>query len=279
MTVSAVQPAPRPPVASRGGARAGRFAARTVNRLAGIVVLLALWELLPRAGILSKGAVPPLDQVLRALGSSLQTGAFWTALRETVTGWAIGLAVAAVAGVVVGLAIGGIRITREMTESLVEFLRPIPSVALVPLVVLIWGTDIKSTLLLVVYAAFWQVLIQVLYGMQDVDPVLAETARSYRFGVVRRTTHLVWPSALPFILTGLRLAATVALVIEITGELVIGGRGLGSVLAATQAGGDTPGTYAIVVVSGVLGVLVNLLAMGLEKVLLRWHVSQRGVEA
>lgn len=274
MTVGAVQPAPR---AWGPGARAGRFAVRTVNRLAGIGALLALWEVLPRSGLLSSTAVPPLDEVLRALGSSLQTAAFWTALRETVAGWAIGLAVAAVAGVVVGLAIGGIRITREMTESLVEFLRPIPSVALVPLVVLIWGTDIRSTLLLVVYAAFWQVLIQVLYGMQDVDPVLADTARSYRFGLVRRTTHVVWPSALPFILTGLRLAATVALVIEITGELVIGGRGLGSVLALTQAGGDTPGTYAIVLVSGLLGLVVNLLAVALERVLLRWHVSQRAV--
>ena len=75
---------------------------------------------------------------------------------------------------------------RQATSSTIEFLRPIPSVALIPLAVLLYGSELRSVLLLVVYASFWQVLIQVLYGVQDVDPVAEETARSYGLGTWAR---------------------------------------------------------------------------------------------
>ena len=71
---------------------------------------------------------------------------------------------------------------RAATASTIEFLRPIPSVALIPLAVVLYGTGMRSTLLLVVYASFWQVLVQVLHGVADVDPVARETAQSYRLG-------------------------------------------------------------------------------------------------
>ena len=72
------------------------------------------------------------------------------------------------------------------------------------------------------YASFWQVLIQVLYGVADVDPVARETALSYRLGPWARIRYLVWPTALPYAMTGVRLAASVALILTVTGELVIG---------------------------------------------------------
>lgn len=245
------------------------------NRAAGVLVVLALWQILPSAGVVSPRAVPPFGQVAAALAEQLGSAALWTALGETVTGWAVGLAIAAVGGIVVGLAIGAIPYARQLTESTVEFLRPIPSVALIPLVVLIYGSDLNSDLVLVIYASFWQVLIQVLYGMQDVDPVARETARSYRLGWLSQIRYVTWPTALPYVITGLRLAATVALVLEITAELVIGGRGLGSLLSVTRASGAVAGTYALVVIAGLLGLIVNIAARKLETVALPWHHTQR----
>jgi len=249
------------------------------NRVIGVLVVLALWQLLPSAGAVSPSAVPPLDDVASALAGQLGSAALWTALGETVTGWAIGLAAAAVGGIVAGLAIGAIPYARQATESTVEFLRPIPSVALIPLVVLVYGTDIRSDLVLVIYASFWQVLIQVLYGMQDVDPVALETARSYRLGRLSRIRYVTWPTALPYVITGLRLAATIALVLEITAELVIGGRGLGSLLSVTRASGAAAGTYALVVIAGLLGLIVNVAATKVESVALPWHHAQRSAAA
>jgi ABC-type nitrate/sulfonate/bicarbonate transport system permease component len=244
--------------------------------LSGLLVLVLLVEILPRIGVLPREYFPPSSEIGKALVDQVQTPEFWTAVGNTLEGWAIGLAIASVAGVVLGILIGSSRFTRELTASTIEFLRPIPSVALIPIAVLVFGTDIESKLLLVVYASFWQVLIQVLYGVQDIDPVAQDTARAYGLGRWARVRYLTWPTALPYVMTGLRLAAAVALILAVTAELVIGNPGLGKLLATAQSSGAYTTTYAIVVVTGILGVLVNLVFRAVERWSLSWHPSQRG---
>lgn len=244
--------------------------------LLGLVVLAAVVESLPRLDIVDRRFLPPFSAMAASLGAQLTDGGFWTALGQTVRGWALGLALAMLAGVVLGVLIGSVPLLRAVTASTIEFLRPIPSVALIPLVVLIYGSQLESALVLVVYAAFWQVLVQVLYGVADVDPVVRDTARSYRFsrwGVVRT---VVWPTALPYVVTGFRLAAAVALILEITAELVIGVPGLGRSIGVAQSSGAVTQTYALVIVVGVIGVLVNISARAVERRTLRWHTSVRG---
>lgn len=147
--------------------------------------------------------------------------------------------------------------------------------ALIPLAVLLFGTGMESTLLLVVYASFWQMFVQVLYGVQDVDPVARDTARSFRFRVLTQGYRLVWPTVLPYAVTGFRLAAAVALILTITGELIIGTPGLGQLLAVAQQSGAVAAMYALVIVTGLLGVAVNLLARRVERRILHWHPSVR----
>jgi len=248
---------------------------RRVLGAAGLLGFLALLEVAPRAGLVPDRYLPPTSRIAGALADELGQPAFWAALGDTLQGWAIGLAVAVAAGVGLGLLLGSVPALRAVTGSTIEFLRPIPSVALIPLAVLLFGTDLRSKLLLVVYASFWQVLIQVLYGVQDVDPVAMETARSYRLGRWARIRHVVWPTALPYAVTGFRLAAAVALVLAITAELIIGNPGLGKEIAVAQTSGAVPAMYALVVVAGLLGVGVNLLARALERRLLAWHPSAR----
>ncbi|MDO5493197.1 MAG: ABC transporter permease subunit [Nesterenkonia sp.] len=210
-----------------------------------------------------------------ALVARLQTSEFWGALSDTLVTWFIGLTVASVAGIGLGMLIGSIPVLRDATASTIEFLRPIPSVALIPLAVLLLGTGRPGTLLLVIYATFWQVLVQVLYGVQDVDPVARDTSRSYRFRFLTVGRQVVWPTTLPFAMTGLRLGATVALILTITGELIIGTPGLGQLLAVAQQSGQVASMYALVIVTGILGVLVNLGARFVERRVLHWHPSIR----
>ncbi|KAA0940303.1 ABC transporter permease [Streptomyces apricus] len=243
---------------------------------AGLAGFLALGEVVPRLGLVDEDYFPPTGRIAGALAGELSDGAFWTALGDTLTGWAIGLALAVGAGIVAGVLISVTPYLREATASTIEFLRPIPSVALIPLAVLLYGTELRSVLLLVVYASFWQVLVQVLYGVRDVDPVAEETARSYGLGTWARVRHVLWPSALPYVMTGVRLAAAVALILAVTAELVIGAPGLGARIAVAQASQAVPEMYALVVVTGLLGLLINVGARTVERRALAWHQSVRG---
>jgi ABC-type nitrate/sulfonate/bicarbonate transport system permease component len=243
--------------------------------LAGLATFLVVLEVVPRVGLVQREYLPPFSEIAGALGGLLGEADFWQALVHTLLGWYLGLLIAVALGIVLGFGIGTVPILRELTASTIEFLRPIPSVALIPLAVIIWGSTLKSTLLLVVYAAFWQVLVQVLYGTVDVDPVARDTARSFGLGRWAQLRHVTWPSALPFVFTGIRLAATVALILAITSELVIGVPGLGQEIATAQSSGAVPETYALVLVTGVLGVIVNVGFRYAERFLLSWHTSVR----
>lgn len=243
--------------------------------VAGLAIVVAVVEALPRLGIVDSRFLPPFTDMAAELTGQLALGEFWTALGQTVRGWALGLAVAMAAGVVVGVVIGSVPLLRAATASTIEFLRPIPSVALIPLVVLIYGSRPQSALILVVYAAFWQVIVQVLYGVADVDPVVRDTARSYRFSRWAVVRTVVWPTALPYVVTGFRLAASVALILEITAELIIGVPGLGRSIGVAQSSGAVTETYALVLVVGLLGVAVNAFARAVERRTLRWHTSVR----
>ncbi|MDX3456557.1 ABC transporter permease [Streptomyces sp. ME02-8801-2C] len=269
---------PAETVTGPGGAPARRLpegAVTPLRGLAGIAGLVAVLQVLPHTGLVSADYLPPASETFRALWQLLVEQTFWTALGDTLTGWGLGLAISVAAGVATGLVIGAVPVLRAVTASTIEFLRPIPSVALIPVAVLLYGADLRSKLLLVVYASFWQVLVQVLAGIQDVDPVADDTARSYRLGTWGRLRHVMWPTALPYVMTGVRLAATVALILAVTTELVIGAPGLGHEIAVAQTSGAVPQVYALVLVTGLLGVAVNLVARAVERRALHWHQSVR----
>ena len=265
------------PAAQPTRVRAG-LSARTViwlQGLGGLVGFALLLEILPRIGIVSPNYLPPFSEIMVALFKETTTAVFWMALSDTLEAWAIGLVISIVAGVVIGIAIGSSRLLRSLTHSTIEFLRPIPSVALIPLAVLLFGSRIQSTLVLVVYASFWQVLIQVLYGVQDVDPVARETARCYGLGAWAQIRYVTWPTTLPYLMTGIRLAAAVALILAITSEVAIDTQGLGKEISDTESGGAVAIMYAYVIVAGIIGVVVNLGARALERRVLAWHSSVR----
>ena len=259
------------------GRRTGKraFPGQRLLGLAGILGFLATWELIPRLGLIDAKYLPPASEVVMALVRDLGLTAFWVSVGETMKAWFLGLVLAIVLAVVVGFVIGSSTFLRRATNSTVEFLRPIPSVALIPLAVLLFGVKLESSLMLITYAAFWQVLIQVLYGVADVDMVANNTAKTYGLGPLARIRYVIFPTALPYLMTGVRLAATVALVLAITAELVIGSPGLGREIALAQSGGAISGMYALVLATGLIGVVINALMRLIEKKTLSWHSSVR----
>lgn len=264
---------------STGRAQAVRRKRRTgANRflgLLGMVLFLVVWELLPLLGIVDSRFMPPASAAIADLFGKLADQVFWVAVWDTMRAWFIGMVIAVVAAAVLGFIIGSSNFLRKATNSTIEFMRPVPSVALIPLAVLIFGVGIESALLLIVYASFWQVLIQVLYGVADVDSVAMDTAKSYGLGMVQRIRYVIFPTALPYLMTGIRLAAAVALILAITAQLIIGSPGLGAEIARAQSGGAYVSMYSLVLATGLLGVVINIVMRAIERRVLSWHTSVR----
>ncbi|WP_240423733.1 ABC transporter permease [Microbacterium halotolerans] len=242
----------------------------------GLALLALVLELGPVMGLVNPRFFPPLHEILQSLGAQVSTSTFWAALGSTVLGWLVGLGVATVLGVVLGVVIGSISIVDRLLSSTIEFLRPIPSVALVPLAALLFGATTQATLVLVVFASLWPILIQVVYGVRDVDRTALDIAASYRLGLPRTVAKVIWPSMMPYLIVGFRLSAAVALILEITGELIIGSPGIGNLITVAQSSAATSNMYAFVLVAALLGVVINVGVRFLERRMLFWHASVRG---
>jgi ABC-type nitrate/sulfonate/bicarbonate transport system permease component len=243
--------------------------------LAGVLAFLVVWQLIPALGLVDADFLPPPTMVAGELIADLGDPQFWAALVDTMITWLIGLVTALVIAIIAGTLIGLSPLLRRGTRTTIEFLRPIPSVALIPLAILLYGLQREAALVIVVWATFWQIFIQVLYGVADVDPVARDTARSFGLGWLARLRYVVLPTALPYLSTGLRLGGTVALILAITAELVIGNPGLGRLIQSARSVGNNLSLYALVVVAGILGLLINLLFRALERRVLSWHDSVR----
>lgn len=238
----------------------------------------AVLEVVGRSGLVAGASLPPSSEILAALASEVVDGGFWAAVGNTLQGYAIGLAIAVGIAVPLGIVIGTSEVAYRATHVLIEFLRPIPSVALIPLAILIYGTGLQSKVFLVVFACTWPLLIQTLYGVRDVDPVAKDTARSFGYSKLSTLVRVVIPAALPFIATGLRIASSVAVILAVTAEIVIGSPGLGQDIELARSGGATDTMYALVLMTGVLGLVLNSLLARVEARALHWHPSQRRAE-
>ncbi|MFG6403011.1 MULTISPECIES: ABC transporter permease [unclassified Microbacterium] len=242
----------------------------------GIIGFLLVWQLVALAGLVNPTQLPSALDTFAQLGKMATDLEFWRNVGRTMTAWAIGLTIAAVLGIALGALVGMIPFLRKSTHTVVEFLRPIPSVALIPLAILTYGIQIQAALVIIVFACFWQVFVQVLYGVADIDTVARDTARSFGLPRSAQLRSLVLPTALPYIMTGLRLAASVALILAITAEMTIQNPGLGRTIVQAYNVGNITTVYAIVIVTGVLGLIINLGFRLFERRALAWHQSVRG---
>jgi ABC-type nitrate/sulfonate/bicarbonate transport system permease component len=268
------QPAP-PTVSARRLRLRGDWAPPIVAAL----LLLALWELVVRAGVIAESSIPPASAAIGELFTQLGEGTLWKAIGNTLQGWAIGLGLAVLLGVPAGILIGSSRWAYRALRVPIEFLRPIPSVALIPLAVLVYGSGLESKVFLAAFASTWPLLMQTLYGVQDVDPVATDTARSFGFSRAQRLLRVTLPSAVPYIATGVRISAAVALILVVTAELVIGSPGLGRGINLARQGANVELMYALILATGLLGMAVNGLFTRIEHRVLHWHPSQRAEAA
>ena len=260
-----------------GGSVSGRRAGGIrllIDRVVALVVLLAAWQL--GSTRFGPDVVPGPGRVTMELGRLLGQSVFWAAVGDTCASTLIGLFIAAVLAIPLGLLTGRHPIADASTKLTVDFLRTIPAVTLIPLVVLLFGPSQTMKVVLIVFGAFWPLFVQATYAARELDPVARDMVRSYRL-----RDRVVWaavllPSSAPFLITGLRVATTLALLLSVGAEIVGNAPGIGQQITLAQIGAQSATAYAYVVVAALLGVVINAAAAFGQGRLLFWHPSVRG---
>lgn len=234
-----------------------------------------LWEVVSRTELIPSRFLPPMSNILDRLWELVGTSSFWGAIRDTMTTWAWGMLISVSLGVAIGLLIGTSHFLTASTQLVVDFLRSVPPVALIPLMILQFGATPRTKLILVVYGAVFPVLIGAIFGAGSVDRAYGDVAKVYRIGPVARYFRITLPAAAPFMMSGVRIAASIAVIVAVVVEIITGAPGIGAAMTDARLGQDFEGLYALILATGVLGIAVNAAVGLIEPVVIGWHPSVR----
>jgi len=261
-------PAVHPP------SRLFRFArgfARVAERGIGIAIFLALWEALPRLGIVSDAYLSPPSAVVASIAQLVDTGQLWKHLAASLQRSLWGLLLASFFGVVLGLLIGSSKRLAAIVDPVLQLFRQTSAVALFPVFILFLGIGELSKVAIIFWASFWPVLLSTVSGVKQVDRLLVNSALS--MGASQRFIFfkVVLPASLPSIFTGVRLAGAYSITALVAAEMIGSHSGLGFLTLNSQETFQIPTMYAGILLLAVLGLLLNYLLALLERRLLRWR--------
>lgn len=259
----------------------GRFRlAGATRRVIGLLVFLGALEFVTRLELVPRIYLPYASDVLWRMGELLVDPSFLRHLVSTVVTWLLALSVAALIGAPLGILLGLSETGFRAMSPIIEFMRPIPAVALIPLGIMLWGQGIGMKIILAAWASVWPILFNTLYGVHDIDQIAVETGRSY--GLPQRAIigRVILPSAGPFIFAGVRTSASIALIVVIGTELLASSdAGIGSfILFASANGGDAASVLAGSAIAGLLGVAANSVFNLIDNAFFRWRFARDGAD-
>lgn len=267
---SSNEPEPAEPVvAPRSGAK--RLLAKTIRLSAGVIVLVLLWQFAPQVGLVDSVFLPPFSDVLRAGWALIGNGQLADHLGASLARAGVGFAIAVTVGVPLGLAMAWFPRVADYTSPVLELFRNTAALALLPVFVLILGIGETSKVSLVVYAGVFPVVLGTIAGVRSTDPLLVKAARAMGIGHVALFAKVVLPGAVPSVFTGIRQAASASILVLIAAEMVGARAGLGYLITAAQASFAIPDMYVGILAIAVLGVLVNIVLVTLERRASRWR--------
>jgi len=223
------------------------------------VLLFVAWEAGSHAGWLPLDSTSRPSLVYKAGLDGFKDGSILQATWQTLEAAMLGLAFATVTGVAIGIMLGLSSRMESATRPTLDALRPIPSVALIPLALMLFGFGLMLEATVVAFACFWPILLMTIAAVRGIEPRLLEVARTLELGTIERLKKIILPAALGRLMIGLRLAVAISLVVAVTVEVVINPRGLGSTMMAAQQSLRSDVMYAQLVWLGLVGWLLNAL--------------------
>lgn len=236
-----------------------------------IGVLLAIWELAPRFGLVDKVFLPPFSEVVSAFFTLVGNGQLQEHVSASLSRALTGFCVAVVIAVPLGIAIAWYRPVSDFLNPILELFRNTAALALLPVFVLILGIGEESKIALVIYACTFPILLNTISGVRSVDPLLVKSAVSLGFSPIRLFQKVVLPAAVPTIFTGIRMSAASSILVLIAAEMVGAKAGLGYLITASQLNFQIPNMYAGIIAISLLGLTLNGALVLIERRLSRWR--------
>jgi len=221
------------------------------------VAALAALEIWARMVDLHSDSLAPPSAIAAAFGSAIGDGAFLSATRDTLASAFAGLFIGGAIGLSLGIALGVFQAFDRLMEVTIEAIRPIPSIALLPIALIALGFGYRMEIAIVAFACVWPVLILSRAAVREVEPRLMEVSRALRLSPADRVRKIIIPAALPRIFVAFRLAAGIALIVAVTVEIAINPIGLGAAIMAAQQGLQADLMLAYLVWIGVIGYGLN----------------------
>ena len=234
------------------------------------ILVLVLWEVTVRLGMLDFRFFPTPTTVVGVLYELIKSGEIFEHLAISLQRITIGFFLGAIPGIILGMLMGWSKGVRAFMDPLVSALYPIPKVALLPLILIIFGIGEMSKIMVIAIAGFFMVLITTSHGVMRIDPILIQAAQNYGARGWKLFSKVILPASLPSIFTGLRLALGICLIIIVAAEFVAANKGIGYLIWISWSTLAVGKMYAGLVVIAALGLLFTTGLEHLGKALMPW---------
>jgi ABC-type nitrate/sulfonate/bicarbonate transport system permease component len=245
------------------------------SRLSGVVLLLIVlvsWDLSARYKVIDLISWPPFFDVALHWFVLIFSGVIPMELLTSLRRLLIGYGLAIGLGVPLGLLIGFYRPAYNLFEPVVEALRPISVIALIPVIILFLGLEDPMKIFIVFYGCFFPILLNTISGVRDIDPTLIGTSRTFGLSKAQSMFKVVLPAAGPSIFTGLRISLGFSLVAVVAAEMLSGGNGIGAFILDSQRTFKVREMYAGIITLGLVGYLINRAFLSIERRALGWQI-------
>ncbi|MBI3091819.1 MAG: ABC transporter permease [Candidatus Tectomicrobia bacterium] len=238
-----------------------------------ILALLAAWEGIARSGLVEQVFFPPVSRILVTFARLLLSGVLPYHIGASLINMFAGYFLSVLVTVPFGILLGTSRPLYNLFEPIIEFLRPLPTTAIVPAAMLFLGIGSLEKIFLIFFACSKLMIVNTIYGARGTDPLLIETARTYGYRRLQVIRRIILPAASPSIMTGLRISLAISIILIIAVEMLGSDKGIGYYTILMQRSFSTTEMYAGVFALCILGYLLNRLFRLTEGRLMAWHAG------
>jgi ABC-type nitrate/sulfonate/bicarbonate transport system permease component len=236
-----------------------------------LVVLGMVWEAAGRGGWIHPLFFPPLSRILATFFAIIASGEIFPHLAVSLWRAAVGYALAAVVAIGLGVVMGYWRRAYEAGEITIELLRAVPPPVMIPVAMVFFGIGDATKVFTIFFTCSFPILVNTIDGVRGVDPVLIRTARTFGLSGPQIVGKVILPAAAPLIMTGLRIATAIALILVVVSEMIGATSGIGYFILGSQRSLQVTRMYAGLLVLALLGYAVNRAFLLVDARLMAWH--------
>jgi len=236
-----------------------------------IVILLGLWEALSRSAWVDPNYLPPVSTITLSMYGLMESLEIVRHISITLKRVIIGYLLGASAGFLLGFFCGYIPRIYSFLELIIEYLRPMPSIALIPIGILFLGMGDALNVVIIGWACSWPVFVNTMDGVRSTDHILINTAHTFGLNKWQIIRKVIIPSSLPFVFTGLRVGLGIAVAVVVITEMVASGNGLGFFIITTSVSFRVPEMFAGIITIGLFGYILNRAFLFIDSKALGWQ--------